>query len=69
MILPQIAPHVNGLAALSCDKVRRTYVSGGAFPQERKELPTNGAAEQLGAEAPVNGSRLPRGPAKQTLSG
>ena len=27
------------------------------------------AAEQLGAEAPVNGSRLPRGPVKRTLSG
>ena len=42
---------------------------GCAFPQEREELPTNGEAEQLGAEAPVNGSRLPRGPVKQTLSG
>ena len=52
-----------------CDDWRRALQFAWAFPQEREELPTIGAAEQLGAETPVNGSRLSRGPVKQTLSG
>ena len=56
------------LADVSCSRwvlSRKSLPAAGG----REELPTNGEAEQLGAEAPVNGSRLPRGPVKRTLSG
>ena len=76
-ILPAF-PNVNHFQAIFlCEfsEDARFFLGGcyllplGAFPQEREELPTIGAAEQLGAEAPFKGSRLPRGPVKQTLSG